>query len=213
MTRSVTKAVELDYLLYLPRDYYEDSKQLWPTMLCLHGVGERGDDLERVKSHGPAKYIDQGRDYPFVIVTPQCPADAWWDVDVLLALLDVVEETTRVDPDRVYLTGLSMGGFGTWHTAAREPARFAAIAPICGGGKVADAPRLKNLPIWAFHGAKDTVVLPEKSIEMVDAVNRAGGIAKFTLYPDAAHDSWTETYEKPELYEWLLSHRRGSGSW
>ena len=204
-----TKSVEMKYLLYLPQEYDGQPEKKWPLLMHLHGVGERGDDLEKVKTHGPARYIAEGKDYPFVIVTPQCPADQWWDPDALLALLDTVTRSLRIDPDRVYLTGLSMGGYGTWCTAARDPKRFAAIAPICGGGNVADAPKLVNLAIWAFHGEKDTVVPPERSKEMVDAVNQAGGRARLTLYPDAAHDSWTRTYENPELYKWFLSHRRG----
>ena len=208
MTRVITKTVEMRYLLYLPPDYNEDVKKRWPMMLYLHGSGERGDDLEQVKAHGPPKHIAQGQDYPLVVVSPQCPEDSWWDVDELLALLDEVTESYRIDLDRVYVTGLSMGGFGTWYLAARQPERFAAIAPICGGGKVADAPRLKDLPIWAFHGRKDGTVSPRKSREMVNAVNEAGGSAKLTVYPEADHDSWTQTYANPELYEWLLSHHR-----
>jgi predicted peptidase len=210
ITRVITKTVEVRYLLYLPPDYNEDAERQWPMILFLHGIGERGNDLDKVKSHGPPKHIAQGENYPFVIASPQCPVDSWWDVDVLLALLDAVTESTRVDPDRIYVTGLSMGGFATWHLAAAQPERFAAIAPICGSGKVADAPRLKKLPIWAFHGENDMAVPSEKSKEMVDAVNKAGGHAKITLYPDVGHDSWTRTYENPELYEWLLSHQRRS---
>jgi predicted peptidase len=212
ITRVITKTVEVSYLLYLPPEYNTDTEKRWPMLMFLHGMGERGDDLEKVKAHGPAKYIHRGQHYPFIVVTPQCSDDAWWDADVLAALLDALAESVRVDPERVYLTGLSMGGFGTWHLAARQPERFAAIAPICGGGKVADAPRLTHLPIWAFHGEQDRVVPPQKSKEMVEAVNQAGGHAKLTLYPHAGHDSWTETYENPELYRWLLSHRRGTPS-
>ena len=210
VTRAVTKTVSVRYLLYLPPDYQQDAARRWPLLLFLHGAGERGDDLDKVKIHGPPRYIAEGKDYPFVIVAPQCPAEQWWDIDAVLGLLDHVTETLRIDPGRVYLTGLSMGGFGTWQAAARSPERFAAIVPICGGGRVADALRLKAVPIWAFHGGQDTLVPPERSREMVAAVNEAGGSAKLTVYPDAGHDSWTETYENPELYEWLLSHERRS---
>jgi dipeptidyl aminopeptidase/acylaminoacyl peptidase len=208
MTRVITKTVEVDYLLYLPPDYNKDVQKQWPMILFLHGMGERGSNLEKVKAHGPPRHIAQGQDYPFVIVSPQCPDDAWWDVDVLLALLDAVTESIRVDRNRVYLTGLSMGGYGTWALAARQPERFAAVAPVCGGGKVAAAPRFKELPVWAFHGERDRLVPPEKSREMVDAINKAGGNAKLTVYPEVGHDSWTQTYENPELYNWLLRHRR-----
>jgi predicted peptidase len=114
----------------------------------------------------------------------------------------------RIDKDRVYLTGLSMGGYGTWALAAAHPEKFAAIAPICGGGNPAEAAKLARLPIWVFHGAKDPTVPIERSKEMVEAIKAAGGDAKFTIYPEAGHDSWTETYNNPELYQWLLAQKR-----
>lgn len=208
MTREITKTVHANYLLYLPPGYNDDTDAMWPLVIFLHGAGERGDDLEKVTSHGPARYIKEGKSYPFVVVAPQCPANQWWDVDTVLALLDTTMESERIDPDRVYLTGLSMGGYGAWSVAARQPERFAAIVPICGGGNVREAGKLKNVPVWAFHGAKDPVVPLESSKEMVAAVNETGGDARLTIYPDAGHDSWTETYENPELWEWLLSHKR-----
>jgi predicted peptidase len=113
-----------------------------------------------------------------------------------------------VDPDRVYLTGLSMGGYGTWSLAAAHPERFAAIVPICGGGNPADAAKLASLPVWVFHGAKDPTVPLERSKEMVEAIKSAGGNPRFTIYPEAGHDSWTETYNNPELYQWLLEQKK-----
>ncbi|MDI6447677.1 prolyl oligopeptidase family serine peptidase [Anaerobaca lacustris] len=208
LTKHISKAVECNYLLSLPAGYGEKD-QRWPLLMFLHGAGERGDNLELVKVHGPAKRIEQGKDYPFIVVSPQCPAGQWWTekTDTLLALLDEIESKYAVDPERVYLTGLSMGGFGTWTLACRHPERFAAIAPICGGGEWYLADRLRNVPVWAFHGAKDSVVPLDLSEKMVQAVQRAGGTAKLTVYPEANHDSWTVTYDNPELYEWLLSHR------
>jgi predicted peptidase len=206
LERQVT--VTLDYLLYLPPDY--EQKDSWPLMVFLHGAGERGSDLQKVKAHGPAKLIEQGRDFPFIIVSPQCPAGQWWPVlsREIISLIDEMMERYKVDPNRVYLTGLSMGGYGTWAAASSFPDRFAAIVPICGGGRPFMAASLKRVPVWAFHGAKDPVVPLAESEKMVEAVNRAGGHAKLTVYPEAEHDSWTQTYENPELYEWLLSHRR-----
>ena len=130
----VTKTVEMDYLLYLPPEYGETDEDV-PLMLFLHGMGERGDDLEKVKKHGPPKLIDAGKDFPFIVVSPQCPRWSWWPTEVkaLDALLDKICEEYRVDEGRVYLTGLSMGGYGTWALAEHSPDRFAAIAPICGG--------------------------------------------------------------------------------
>lgn len=198
--------VTMDYLLYLPKDYAE--KPSWPLLLFLHGAGERGSDLERVKLHGPPKLIASGKEFPFIVVSPQCPSDRWWKPDDLLVLLDEIGEKYKVDKDRVYVTGLSMGGFGTWGLAASAPNRFAAIVPICGGGDPSTARRLSRLPIWVFHGAKDPVVKLSSSEKMVEAIKEAGGNAKFTIYPEAGHDSWTEAYNDPELFKWLLEQKR-----
>jgi predicted peptidase len=207
-SKKITKKVECKYLLYLPADY-DKSKDKWPLIMFLHGAGERGSKLEVLRRQGLPKMIAQGKSFDFIIVSPQCPNDIWWpeQTDTLINLLDEIEAKYRVDTDRVYLTGLSMGGFGTWTLSARYPQRFAAIAPICGGGERYAGYRLKNIPVWAFHGAKDQVVPVEKSKEMVEAVRKAGGDAKLTVYPEADHDSWTQTYNNPELYEWFLSHR------
>jgi len=207
--KKITKTVGCKYLLYLPADYGKDAKKKWPLIMFLHGAGERGENLELVKKHGPPKMIAQGKPFDFIIVSPQCPNDIWWpeQTDVLISLFDDIETKYRVDTDRIYLTGLSMGGFGTWSLTERYPQRFAAIAPICGGGERYAANRLKDVPVWAFHGAKDNVVPVARSQEMVDAVKKAGGDAKLTIYPEAEHDSWTQTYDNPQLYEWLLSHR------
>ncbi len=209
-SKKITKKVECNYLLYLPADYGKDAKKKWPMIMFLHGAGERGNNIKLVAKHGPPKLIVQGRNFDFIIVSPQCPDDIWWPEknEVLINLLDEIEKKYRVDTDRVYLTGLSMGGFGTWSLSCRYPQRFAAIAPICGGGEWYAANRLKKIPVWAFHGAKDNIVPLEKSKEMVAAVRKAGGEAKLTVYPDADHDSWTQTYNNPELYEWFLSHRK-----
>ena len=167
--------------------------------------------------HGPPKLARQGKDFPFIIVSPQCPANQLWDNDVLLALLDVVEEKYRVDASRVYLTGLSMGGYGTWSLGLTHPEKFAAIAPICGGGDpivlMLAGPRkvaaIKSLGVWAFHGGKDPVVRPEESERMAEALRKFGcKEVELTVYPEAQHDSWTETYNNPKLYEWFLAHQR-----
>ena len=198
--------VQLDYLLFLPKGHQETSVEKWPLILFLHGAGERGDDLELVKKHGIPKIVEKNPDFPFIAVSPQCPEGSWWtsELRVLNALLDEIIEKYSVDTKRIYLTGLSMGGFGTWSLATMQPERFAAIAPICGGGEPRWAARsLKDVPVWVFHGAKDTVVPPKRSEEMVEALKAQGGDVQFTLYPDAGHDSWTETYDNPELYEWF----------
>lgn len=200
--------VTLNYLLYLPKDY--DKKDAWPLVLFLHGAGERGDDLNLVKKHGPPKLIEEGKDLPFIVVSPQCPKDnSWtWQLRELTALVDDLTARYKVDKDRIYLTGLSMGGFGTWALAAYQPDRFAAIIPICGGGEMLMTRRLTQVPIWAFHGAKDPVVPLRRSEELVQALERAKGNVKLTVYPDALHDSWTATYDNPDVWEWLLAQKR-----
>jgi predicted peptidase len=207
--KTVTKTLRSQYLLFLPEGYGEQEKQ-WPMILFLHGAGERGDDLEKVKVHGPPKIVEKQKDFPFIVVSPQCPDDDWWTekVDVLIDLLDDIVARYDVDTERIYLTGLSMGGYGTWALAAKYPERFAAAVPICGGGSRIMARRLTDLPIWVFHGAKDRTVPLRESQEMVAAIKNRGGDVKLTVYPDAGHDSWTATYDNPELYDWLLEHRR-----
>ena len=200
--------VTLDYLLFLPKGYEE--KDSWPLMLFLHGAGERGDDLELVKKHGPPKIVETKPDFPFVLVSPQCPRNRWWDARGLTALVDDVVAKHKIDEDRIYVTGLSMGGFGTWSLAAHTPDRFAAIVPICGGGESYWTRRLSHLPVWVFHGGKDSVVPLERSEAMVDALKKQGGNVKLTVYPEAGHDSWTATYDNPELYEWLLQQKRSA---
>ncbi len=207
LRKKLIKRVSCDYLLFLPRNYSAGGKR-WPLILFLHGAGQRGDKLALVKEHGMAKIVEQRPDFPFIVVSPQCPAEGWWSAEVLATLLDAVENKFRVDPKRIYLTGLSMGGFGTWNLAMECPDRFAAIVPICGRGNPLLAHRIKHLPIWVFHGAKDEVVPLSNSREMVRALRRHGAKLKFTIYPDVGHDSWTRTYENPRLYAWLLSHTR-----
>jgi predicted peptidase len=202
----ITVTAKINYLLFLPQGY-DKSKERWPLILFLHGAGESGTNLAKVKVHGPPKIVDSKPDFPFIVVSPQSPGFGW-NPDTLNALLNNVVSNYRVDRHRIYLTGLSMGGFGTWALAAAHPEKFAAIAPICGGGEPADAGKLAGLPIWVFHGVKDQVVPIQRSRDMVEAVKAAGGNVKFTEYPEAGHDSWTATYNNPELYDWFLAHKR-----
>ncbi|MEZ6055816.1 MAG: prolyl oligopeptidase family serine peptidase [Planctomycetaceae bacterium] len=198
--------VELQYLLYLPEDYEKQEK--WPLLVFLHGSGERGDDLDKVAVHGPPKLIKGGKQFPFIVVSPQCPAQQRWQALSLEKLIDDVSKTYKVDTDRIYITGLSMGGFGTWGLAAHAPQKFAAIVPICGGGETYWAKEIAHIPCWVFHGEKDGAVPFKRSQDMVDALKKAGGEPKFTAYPEAGHDSWTESYNNPALYEWLLEQKR-----
>ena len=205
----VSKKYSYHYLKYLPKEY--DGKKKFPLLLFLHGAGERGSDLEKVTKHGPPKLIKQGKQFPFVVISPQCPKDTWWDANVLDAMLDKIIESHAVDESRIYCTGLSMGGFGTWALGSTNPNRFAAFAPICGGGvdrTAFNAFEMWKKPVWVFHGDADKVVPLEESERMVKALRRRGGKPKFTIYKGVNHDSWTETYNNPKLYEWFLSHKK-----
>lgn len=196
----------IHYLLYLPTDYNKDKK--FPLMLFLHGAGERGSNLNLVKKNGPPGIVEAGKDLPFIIVSPQCAQGKYWQPHQLKVLLDEVISETNADEDRIYGTGISMGGYGIWACVFSYPEKFAAIIPICGGGEENSAPKIKHLPTWVFHGAKDYIVPLEESEVMVRALEKAGGNVKFTVYPDADHDSWTVTYNNPAIYNWLLSHKK-----
>lgn len=209
---TVTKEVNLAYILSLPASYNEEDQKELPLILFLHGMGERGNDLELVKRHGPLKSTEK-QSFPFILLAPQCPLElrySTWELylDDLITLIDHISTVYRVDAQRIYVTGLSMGGYGTWELAKKYPDRFAAAAPICGGGSIEGIERLKDVPVWAFHGAKDDVVPLEESEKMVHALQDVGGNAKLTVYPDATHDSWTETYNNPHLYSWLLKQHK-----
>lgn len=208
---TLTQSVDLDYLLYLPPDY--DESVNYPTILFLHGAGERGDDLSGLYKQGLTAYLSAGNDLPFIVIAPQCAPDETWLSyrTEVMNLLDFITDQYAVDTSRIYITGLSMGGFGTWDLARLYPERFAAAAPICGGMPwLIDieraAQRLKTLPIWVFHGAKDPVVPLEYSQVMVDAIQAIGGNIQFTIYPDLEHNSWSVTYANMELYDWFLGH-------
>lgn len=215
-----TQVLDADYLLFLPEGYDPDSSKRWPLILFLHGAGERGSDIWKVTKHGPPKIAPTSANFPFIVVSPQCPSGQLWSDELVLALLDQIEATYPVDKHRVYLTGLSLGGFGTWSLGMKHPERFAAIAPIAGGGstipillaKDFDHERLaqlKTLGVWAFHGGKDPTVPTNESERMVAELKRAGcEDVKLTIYPEALHDSWTQTYANPELFEWFLQHSR-----
>lgn len=196
------------YHIYYPKTYQLADKEEWPLILFLHGAGERGNNLELVKLQGLPNYLRKQDDFPFVVAYPQCPARSYWDVSLLNEWLEEVLKQVRADRNRIYLTGISMGGYGSWHWAAAHPEKFAAIIPICGGGELRQAKRLAQLPIWAFHGAKDNIVPLRATTEMTDAVQKAGGKVELTIYPDLYHDSWTKTYNNPEIYDWLLKHKK-----
>ncbi|MFN6935928.1 MAG: prolyl oligopeptidase family serine peptidase [Tsuneonella sp.] len=201
-----------EYQLFVPRALAADSspkRASWPLMIFLHGSGERGTDVAKVKVHGPPKHADANPDFPFLLVSPLLPANEDWDIAKLDAIVDRITARFPVDTDRVYLTGLSRGGHATWRWAAAEPDRFAAIAPVAGTGDPATACKLKDLPVWAMHGDRDDVVVPEGSFAMSRAIRACGGHkSRLSIYPDLGHNAWDPAYADPELYLWLLSHRK-----
>jgi predicted peptidase len=195
------------YVLFVPHEY--TGNEPYPLILFMHGVGESGSDgYEQVKvGLGPA-IRKQEATFPFIVIFPQSQLKSWQagspDARRAIDILAEVQKEYRVDPKRIYLTGLSMGGFGTWSIAAKYPERWAAIVPICGGGNPANAALIKDVPCWCFHGDEDSKVLPQRSREMIGALEAAGGKPKYTEYPGVQHNSWDKSYGTPELYKWLL---------
>jgi len=209
------QTVQVRYLLYLPDTYGKDPQQKWPLVLFLHGRCEQGDNLDLLKKQPLPKILEQQVDFPFIVVSPQLSADKlWWSdmIDSLNTFLFQIQSTYSVDPKRVYLTGISMGGFGTWEFALRYPNRFAAIVPIAGGYQEGSRTIPENIcalcdiPIWVFHGGEDIDVLPFQSEVLVDALKNCDGNIRFTFYADSDHaGSWTRAYADTELYQWLLA--------
>lgn len=202
----------LPYLLFIPKGYNASGTERWPLVIFLHGSGERGSDINLVKKNGPPKFVETDRAFPFVVISPQLAAathpDDPWQIAPLDALLDRVLKILRVDPNRVYLTGLSLGGMATWSWAAAEPQRFAAIVPISATADPSTACALKSMPIWDFHGDRDDVLDPRGDFNMVEAVRACGGHPRMTIYPDTGHSAWEGAYADPALWMWLLEQRR-----
>jgi len=226
--------LQLPYRLLMPKDY--DPKQKYPLVVFLHGAGERGADNKMQLVHGMNDFASDEvmAKYPAFVVAPQCPSDQRWvEVDwtldkhtqpkepgaalaATLKLVDALQRELSIDGRRIYVTGLSMGGYGVWDALARRPELFAAAAPICGGADLATAGKIKAIPIWAFHGERDTVVKPHRSQGMIAALKAAGAAQpaagntapKYTEYPGVGHDSWTPTYRDPAFYEWLFAQRK-----
>ena len=191
-------------------DGFEKGKK-YPVVFFCHGAGSRGSNTTVLLNNPFFKYTEIHDDFPFVMVAPQCPSDSWFDVfESLQKIAFEVSNADYADSERIYLMGVSMGGYGSWQLAMAQPKIFAAMVPICGGGMYWNAGRLINVPVWAFHGKLDTCVFPVESEKMVDAVNKHGGSAKLTLYPDCGHDSWTYTFRNREVFEWLLSHKNSN---
>lgn len=195
------------HLLYLPENYATDTAKRFPLVLFLHGAGEVGDNISKLKNVGLPKLIEQGKKFPFIVLSPQAP-EVGWDKDELYRLLQHIKKNYRVDPDRIYVTGMSMGGTGTWELAISHPEVFAAAAPLCGGQDTLNMFRLRNTAIWAFHGLKDDVAPPQRTIDIVNTLKRYNSSVKLTLYPEANHNCWDTTYNNPAFYDWLLQQKK-----
>jgi predicted peptidase len=218
----------LPYRLLKPKDY--DPQTKYPLVVFLHGAGERGNDNFKQLVHGMNDFASDEimAKYPAFVIAPQCPDDRKWveidwrldahtlpedpsvSLEATFRLIDALQKEFAIDAGRIYLTGLSMGGYGVWDALARQPELFAAAAPICGGGDPAVAARFKDVPLWVFHGDQDEGVKPKRSREMIEALKAAGGNPKYTEFPGVGHDSWTQTYADPELYAWLFAQRKPS---
>ena len=201
----------LTCLVRFPDDYEEGQRR--PVILALHGAGYRGTDLNVLRQNPFFTCTEQHAHFPFVMVAPQCHENTWFDLfESVLALARHLPEEPWCDPERISVMGASMGGYATWQVGMSIPEMFCAILPICGGGMYWNTPRLKNVPVWAFHGALDPIVLPEESRKMTDGVNAAGGHARLTVYPEDAHNSWTDTYSDPKVFQWLEEQKLRRGA-
>lgn len=220
----------LRYRLLKPIDFNPNKR--YPLVVFLHGAGERGDDNTAQLKHGMVEFCkpERRRAFGCYVLAPQCPQEERWaDIDwtqptvqqpdeasdsmqLLFSVIDSMLEDAAVDKNRIYITGLSMGGYGTWDAIARRPDFFAAAMPICGGGDPSTAEKIKHVPIACFHGGADDVVVPEKSRVIVQAIREAGGEPQYTEYPDVGHDSWTQTYSNEDNLRWLFQQRRSSAS-
>ncbi|GAA5484614.1 dienelactone hydrolase family protein [Haloferula sargassicola] len=201
---------KLGYSYLISRPDRDAPEKGWPLIIFLHGAGERGTNLNDVKRHGPPKLLAAGRDIPAVVVAPQCPPNQVWDPHAVKALTGKIMAEEKTDPDRTYLTGLSMGGFGTWDTAMEYPDLWAAIAPVCGGTGIRFLllDKLSKTPCWIFHGEDDPVVSVEFSRQAYEGLKRLNAPVKITTYPGVGHDSWTRAYEDHDFWKWLLAQHR-----
>ncbi len=202
---------DIGYYIFLPKDYSNEKK--YPMIVFLHGAGERGngkDELDKIKENALPHYASEGKEYPAILLCPQCPSRIVWNniVFELKALIDKVAAEYNADMSRVSITGISMGGFGTWEMGLTFSSFFSAIAPVCGGGLSWRCENLKNTPVWAFHGDADGVVPPKNSIEMVDSVNAKGGNAKLTIFHGVEHNSWDSAYLETTVVDWLIEQKR-----
>lgn len=222
------KGEKLHYRLMTPEGYDPKGSEKYPLVLFLHGAGERGADNQKQLVHGTREFAKPGvrKKYPAFVLAPQCPdGKRWVEVDwsldshkqlpedsdtikLVLQLISSLQKEYRIDQQRQYVTGLSMGGYGTWDLITRHPEMWAAAAPVCAGADEATAPKIAKLPVWAFHGDKDTVVKPHRSRNMIEAIKKAGGEPLYTEYKGVGHNSWDAAYADPKLMEWLFAQKK-----
>lgn len=200
----------LRYYLYFPEEYEKNPEREFGLLLFLHGGGESGDSLETIKSNGPPKLIAQGKQFPFLILAPQNPnKKQWWNTRAVAQLLDSIVEANRVDPRRIYLTGLSRGGGAAWEMSVQYPDKFAAMAVVCGMSPLPYASWIDpELPIWVFHGTEDKSIPFSESSDMVDKLKQMGHAVRFTAYDGIGHNAWIQAYQTEELYNWFNQQKR-----
>ncbi|WP_370897735.1 prolyl oligopeptidase family serine peptidase [Chryseobacterium gossypii] len=206
LNKEIKRQEKISYIL----DYPQKTNGNIPLIVFLHGSGERGNNLEMVKAHSPFTYKNLIKE-PVAILAPQCPANMWWDTVTVYHLIKDIQKKYRIDASRIYLTGLSMGGWGTWKLAMEHPEMFAAVVPVCAPADrvmEANVDQYKNLPIKIFHGGNDDIVSPINSINMYQAVKKINPAVTLTIFPDDNHNSWDSTYSDPKLYEWMLSQKK-----
>lgn len=209
VAREFCTSIQVDYLLYLPKDYNENNTKKWPLILFLHGAGERGDNAKFVQIWGPAQIVEE-KDLPFIVLSPQCPGDKSW-ANLLLPVKELLDEIIikyRVDLSRIYVTGLSMGGYGTFLMMENYSKYFAAYAPICGGGNPMAVSSYAHVPGWVFHGDRDNAVPLYRSQAMVDSLKAKGADVKFTVYKGMDHYSWIPAYSESGLFDWFLTIKK-----
>lgn len=228
LTKETFQANGMSLPYRLLRPAKEEKGTTYPLVIFLHGAGERGTENETPIVHGVKEFATPGarKDFPCFLIAPQCPdGKRWVEVDwslrshempkdpsepeaLLLKLLHSLEQSHPIDKSRIYVTGLSMGGYGVWDLISRYPNRFAAAVPVCGGGDESQGIQAAKIPVWAFHGAKDGVVIPERSRNMIEALKKAGANPKYTEYADVGHDAWNRAYADPAMMRWLFSQKQ-----
>ena len=204
--KEIKTAIEVNYIIQL----HENQKEKFPLLIFLHGSGERGNEIELVKNHSPFTYQNLMKT-EVAILAPQCPKDTWWNSNEIYELIQSICTTYNIDKSRIYLTGLSMGGWGTWKLATEHPELFAAVAPVCGVTDVniyKNIEVLKNTPVHIFHGALDDIVSPNMSLDVYQKLKKVNPNCSLTIFPNDNHNSWDSTYSDPKFYEWLFAQKK-----